>query len=145
MDHVRSLVALTHDRKAPDYIQFVNHLTIYTELRYKLEILLYYHCNSYPPNSLLATASLTFDELIKRNTEIPFDSDEYARNEAEIERIRTQKNAEIDSLSRDFAESIETILDSAYIKRYKYSLAYLDMLRRQLKNHLPWGNFRATS
>ncbi len=137
MDHVRSLVALTHDRKAPDYMQFVQHLTIYTELRYRLEMLRHYHSSSYPPNSFLATAPLTFNGLIERNSEISEDSAEYARNEAEIERIRSEKNAEIAMTTRDFNDSIENIIDSAYIKRYKYSLAYLDMLRRQLKSHLP--------
>ena len=138
MDHVRSLVAFTHDRKAADYIQFVQYLTIYTELRYKLEILHYYRFNSYPPNSLLATAPLSFNELMLRNNEIPIESKEYERNTAQLESIRAQKEAEIQTLTNDFNESIETILESDYIKRYKYSLAYLDMLRRQLKNHSPW-------
>jgi len=137
MDHVRSLVALTHDRKAPDYIQFVAHLETYTMIRYKLEVLKFYHVNSYPPNSLLATAPLTFNGLIARNKELSEDDAEYARNEAEIERMRMQKNAEIVLLTMDFNESIERLLDTDYIKRYKYSPAYLDMLRRQLKNHLP--------
>ncbi len=138
MDHVRSLVAVTHDRKAADYIQFVQYLTIYTELRYKLELLQYYRCNSYPPNSLLATAPLSFDELILRNNEIPTDSGEYERNMVQLNKIRGQKEAEIEMLTRDFNESIEIILESDYIGRYKYSPAYLDMLRRQLKNRLPY-------
>ena len=137
MDHVRSLVALTHDRKAPDYIQFVAYLTIYTELRYKLAILKHYGSTLYPPNSLLATMPLPFDDLVQRNENIPYDSDEYARNLEKIEAMRLAKNAEIEELTMAFLESIETVLNSAYIKRYKYSPAYLDMLRRQLNNHLP--------
>jgi hypothetical protein len=137
MDHVRALVALTHDRNAPDYLQFVSYLTIYTQLRYKLDILKYYHSNVYTPTSLLATAPVTLDRLVERNTEISADSTEYARNAAEIEKIRLEKNAEIESLTRDFIDSIDALVESTYMKRYKYSPAYLDMLRRQLNNHYP--------
>ncbi len=137
MDHIRSLVAFTHDPKAADYIQFVAYLEIYTELRYKLEILKQYHDNSYLPNSLLATASLTLHQLIDRNSEIPYDSVEYKRNELEITRLQQSKEREIDAVTEDFNDSIEAVVGSVYIARYKYSGAYLDMLRRQLKNHCP--------
>ncbi len=80
---------------------------------------------------------MSFNELMLRNNEIPVESKEYERNAKQLDRIRAQKEAEIEMVTNDFNESIETILESDYIKRYKYSLAYLDMLRRQLKNHSP--------
>jgi hypothetical protein len=138
MDHIRSLVALSHDKTAPDLVQFIAYYTIYTQLRYKLSILKSFRTNTYEPTrSLIATTPLGYGALVARNEEISTESDEYRNNEIRLSAIEAQKNAEIDIATTEFMISVDTLLESAYMARFKYSPKYLDMLRRQLWNHFP--------